>query len=92
MKSSIPHGKQGVPLGVPDAKNAPLSTLLQWFLQEGFPGLLLEQREGMLVLKLPSLGHRHRLLADPDLRQRLIAQMKPLGFTHIALELTAESI
>ena len=67
-------------------KTTTLNSILEWLEQMGLAGVVIEQKEELLVLKL-SEGDRTRLLGDEDFRNKVIAQAKPLGFTRVALDL-----
>ncbi len=63
-----------------------LGPLIVWLAQAGFPNAEFELKGDLLVVKLDPAG-RSRLLADSDLRSRLVAQARSLGFSRLALEL-----
>ncbi len=65
----------------------PLQEVLEWFSQQGFPEIDLEEQGTLLVVKL-SLASRSRLFAEEPLRQQLVSRAKQSGFDRIALDLT----
>ena len=64
-----------------------LEPLTEWLTQAGFPGAEFETQRDLLVVKLDP-SSRSRLLSDSDLRSRLVAQARSLGFSRLALDLT----
>jgi len=53
----------------------------------GLTGADLEVKGDILIVKLPPES-RGRLLAEPALRDELVAQGKALGFSRVALEIS----
>lgn len=59
---------------------------VDWIVEAGFPEAQLEEFAGLLVIKL-SAQDRARLLADPALRDRVIAAGKSHGFSRCAIQI-----
>gem|GEM_PF-6140958 len=60
--------------------------LVVWLGRAGFPGATLESNGDLLMVRLAP-QNRAKLLADTDLKSRLLAQAKGFGFSRVALEL-----
>ncbi len=58
----------------------------EWLAETGFPDAQLEELGGLLVIKL-NAQDRGRLLADPALRDRVLAAAHSHGFSRAALEI-----
>ncbi len=84
QKGSDPSFRGQAPTGFDlTAKNK----LLAWLTESGFPSAQWEIKERLLILRLDA-SNRRRLLADANLRQRLVDRAKALGFSRVALRIT----
>lgn len=62
--------------------------VMEWLAEAGFPDAQLEELDGLLVIKLDPRD-RNRLLADPTLRDRIVAAARSHAFSRVALEISS---